>query len=216
MGPTERWNQARRFRSPRAPELPCKLLKLDHQPKQTICTAPSFGKLIPNLATITEALTTHVSRAAEKLRKQDSAAGSLTVFFHTNRFRKTPGNGLTAKQYANSRTVVLPHATSSTAELVGYAQAALQAIYALGCEYQKVGVILSGLVPTGHQQQALFTDAPDQRLVSLSKVVDRINHRYGRDRVRLTSAGYNPEWHHKRQHLSPGYTTQWKEILTAL
>ncbi|MGF7215990.1 DNA polymerase V [Spirosoma lacussanchae] len=193
---------------------PCKLLELEHQPKQTICTAPSFGKLIPDLATITEALTTHVGRAAEKLRKQESAAGALSIFLHTNRFRKTPGNGLPAKQYADSRTVILPHATSSTPELVRYAQAALQAIYAFGYEYQKVGVILSGLVPAGHQQQALFSDAPDQRLASLSKVVDKINHRHGRDKVRLADAGYNPEWHHKRQWISPNYTTRWREILS--
>ncbi|RYC70064.1 Y-family DNA polymerase [Spirosoma sordidisoli] len=194
--------------------MPCKLLELEAAPKQTICTAPSFGKLIPDLATITEALTTHVSRAAEKLRKQDSAACALTIFLHTNRFRRTPGNGLPAKQYTNSRTAILPHATSSTPELVRYAQAALQAIYAFGYEYQKVGVILSGLVPAGHRQQALFTDAPDQRLSSLSKVVDKINHRHGRDRVRLASAGYSPEWHHKRQWISPNYTTRWKEILS--
>ncbi|GAB4020049.1 Y-family DNA polymerase [Spirosoma koreense] len=192
--------------------MPCKLLELEPQPKKAICTAPSFGKLIPDLATTMEALTTHVSRAAEKLRKQHSAAGTLTVFIHTNRYKKSP-NGEPIKQYYNSRTVELPHPTSSTTELVGYAQAALKAIFAFGYEFQKVGVILSNLVPDDFQQQDLFTSGPDRRMVQLSKVVDKLNHRYGRDKVRVAGAGFDPSWHHKRQYLSPCYTTDWQDIL---
>ncbi|MCK8495826.1 Y-family DNA polymerase [Spirosoma sp. RP8] len=191
---------------------PCKLLEMEAQPKQTICTAPSFGKLIPDQATITEALTTHVSRAAEKLRKQGSAAGAITVFLHTNRFKRSP-NGELAKQYYKSQTVELPHPTSSTPELVRYAQAVLSAIFAFGYDYQKVGVILSDLVPMDYQQGHLFADGPDARLAKLSPVVDKLNQRHGRDKVRLAGAGYNPTWHHKRQYLSPCYTTQWKDIL---
>lgn len=193
--------------------VPCKLLELEPQPKKSICTAPSFGKLIPDLAMITEALTTHVSRAAEKLRKQGSAAGTLTVFIHTNRYRKTPGNGLPAKPYYNSRTVTLPHPTNSTAELVRYAQAALNSVFQFGYAFQKVGVILSNLVPEDFRQEDLFTAGPDQRMAKLSKVMDKINYRYGRDKVRLSDAGYSPTWHHKREYLSPCYTTEWKDIL---
>lgn len=192
--------------------IPCRLLELEPQPKKTICSAPSFGKLVPDLATITEALSTHVSRAAEKLRKQDSAAGTLTVFIHTNRFRKSP-NGERIKQYYNSRTVELPHPTSNTSELVGYAQAALKAVFAFGYEFQKVGVILSNLVAADFQQQDLFRGGPDRRMAQLSKVMDKLNYRYGRDKVRIAGTGYDPTWHHKRQYLSPCYTTQWKDIL---
>ena len=192
--------------------MPCKMMELEPQPKKTICSAPSFGRLIPNLETITEALTTHVSRAAEKLRKQQSAAGTLTVFLHTNRFKRSP-NGELAKQYYNSRSVDLPHPSSSTAELVGYALAVLKSVFAFGYEYQKVGVILSGLVPADFQQQALFIDSPDERLIKLAGVMDRVNKRYGRDKLRLAVAGYDPTWHHKRQYMSPCYTTNWRDIL---
>ncbi|UFH57720.1 Y-family DNA polymerase [Spirosoma sp. KNUC1025] len=192
--------------------MPCKLLELEAQPKKTICTAPSFGKLIPDQRTITEALTTHVSRAGEKLRLQNSAAGTLTVFLHTNRFKRSP-NGEPIKQYSASRTVELPHPTSNTTELVGYAQAALKSVFKFGYEFQKVGVILSNLVPADFQQQALFTAEPDRRMTKLSRVMDKLNYRYGRDKVRLADAGYDPSWHHKRRYLSPCYTTQWKDIL---
>jgi DNA polymerase V len=196
--------------------MPCKLLETETKPKKAICTAPSFGRLVPDLDTITQALTTYIGRAAEKLRKQGSSAGTMTVFLHTNRHKKTPGNGLPAKQYYNSRSVELPHPTASTSELAGYAVAALKAIFRFGYDYQKVGVILSGLVPANHRQQDLYTCGPDERLIRLSKVIDQVNTRYGRDRLRLASAGYDPSWHHKQEWMSPRYTTQWKEIIKAV
>lgn len=194
---------------------PCKLLDLDPSPKKAICTAPSFGRPVADLATVTQALITHLGRAAEKLRAQGSAAGSLTVFLHTNRHRKTAFNGLPAKQYYNARTVNLPHPSASTVELARYAEAALKSVYRFGYEYQKVGVMLTGLVPGGHRQASFLTGGPDERLVKLSATVDRLNHRFGRDKVRLAGAGYDTTWHHKQQWMSPAYTTRWTDIIKA-
>lgn len=193
--------------------MPCRMLEVDPKPKKAICTAPSFGRGISDLATINQALSTHVGRVAQKLRQQHSAASSLTVFIHTNRYKKS-ANGELAKQYYNSRSVELPHPTSSTVELVRYAHEVLTSIFAFGYEYQKVGVMLTGLVPEDHRQGHLFTSGPDERLAKLGLVVDHINNRHGRDRVRIASAGYDPSWHHNRQWMSPRYTTVWKDILT--
>jgi len=192
----------------------CKMLELDAQPKKAICTAPSFGCGVSDLATVSQALTTHLSRAAEKLRRQGSAAGTVTVFIHTNRHKKGI-NGLAAKQYYNSQTVRLPHPSASTVELVRYAQASLKAIFRFGYEYGKVGVILTELVPTDHRQQGLFHSGPDERLARLSGVIDRLNHRHGRDRVRLAGQGYERGWQTRREWLSRCYTTRWADILEA-
>lgn len=193
---------------------PCRMMVVDPPPKKAICAAPSFGKLIPDLATVADALTSHLSRAGEKLRRQNSLCGALTVFLHTNRFRKTPGNGLPAKAYYNARTVELPHPTSSTAELNHYAQAVLQSIFAFGYHYQKVGVILSNLVPAGYRQENIFVEGPDERFVKLAGLMDTLNQRYGRDTLRLASQRYNPEWPMRQEFLSRRYTTQWSDILT--
>ncbi|MPR33063.1 Y-family DNA polymerase [Salmonirosea aquatica] len=192
--------------------VPCKMLETEFAPKKAICTSPSFGRLIPDLKTMSEALVTHLSRAAEKLRRQGSAAGTMTVFVHTNRFKRS-ANGQPARQYYNSRTIQLPHPTASTAELTGYALAALQSVYQFGYAYQKVGVILSGLVPIDHHQTHYFTKGPDERLAVLSATMDRLNHRFGRDKVRLASAGYDVTWHHRQQWMSPAYTTKWTDLL---
>ncbi|CCH02034.1 DNA polymerase V [Fibrella aestuarina BUZ 2] len=195
---------------------PCKLLEVEAPAKKAICTAPSFGRGVPDLDTISQALTTHLGRAAEKLRRQDSCASSFTVFLHTNRHKRSPNpNGELAKQYYGAQSVDLPHPTASTMELVGYALAALKKVFRFGYEYQKVGIMLTGLVPAEHCQTDLFRNVPDGRMAKLSATVDKLNQRHGRDRVRLAAAGYDPSWHHKRQWMSPLYTTNWKDILGA-
>ncbi|MBC3789031.1 Y-family DNA polymerase [Spirosoma utsteinense] len=195
--------------------VPCRMLDVSPLPKKTICTAPGFGTVIPDLNTINDALTTHLARACEKLRRQRSLCGTVTVFLHTNRFRKTPGNGQPAKAYYNSRTVELPHPTNSTAELLTYAQESLRSIFAFGYNYQKVGIILSDLVPADYRQKGVFVEGPDERWIKLGSVVDRLNGRYGRDKLRMASQQYNPDWPMKPQYLSPCYTTRWEDILTA-
>lgn len=194
---------------------PCRMLEVNPPPKKTIITAPGFGKVIPDLAMIGDALTTHLSRSCEKLRRQDSLCGTVTVFLYTNPFRKTPGNGLPTKQYSNSRTVALPHPTSSTAELLKYALESLTSIFAPGYLYQKVGIILSDLVPGDYRQKGVFVEGPDERLIKLATVMDKINDRYGRDKLRLASQLYNPDWPMKPQYLSRCYTTRWEDILVA-
>jgi DNA polymerase V len=193
---------------------PCRRLEGGAPQKKTICAAPSFGKMIPDLRQIQDALTNHLCRAGEKLRRQDSLCGTITVFIHTNKFRKTPGRpDLPSKQYYNSRSVDLPHPTRSTPELLRYALEVLKSIYAPGYHYQKVGLILSDLVPGDYRQKGVFSEGPDERLIQLANVIDWVNARHGQDKLRLASQLYNPEWPMKRQYLSRRYTTNWKEIL---
>ncbi|GAB2524779.1 DinB/UmuC family translesion DNA polymerase [Spirosoma aerophilum] len=194
---------------------PCRMLKISPPPQKAIVSAPSFGRMVPYQKTIIEALTTHLARAAEKLRKQDSLCGTLTVFLHTNRFRRTPGNGQLSKQYYNSRTIELPHPTSSTTELIYYSETALKSIFQFGYNYQKVGLILSNFVPFDYRRKGVFVEGPDERLLKLSGIVNKLNYRHGRDFVRLASQTGKPDWVHRREHLSRCYTTSWKDILTA-
>jgi DNA polymerase V len=193
--------------------LPCRMLTVDSPPKKAVCSAPGFGRLVPDLDTITQALTTHVARAAQKLRGQQSMAGTMTVFLHTNRFKRSP-NGELAKQYYNSRTVCLPHPSADNAELSRYAVAALKSIYQFGYAYQKVGIILTNLVPATHRQTACFWNTPDERRLRLLGTIDQLNHRYGRDTIRLAVQGFDPSWRTRHQWVSPRYTTHWQEILT--
>ncbi|MFD2937089.1 Y-family DNA polymerase [Spirosoma flavum] len=194
---------------------PCKLLEVSAPPKKSICTEPGFGRLVPDLNTITDALTTHLTRVCEKLRKQDSLCSAVVVSLHTKRYRKIPANGLPALQYHNHLTVVLPHPTNSTPELLKYAESGLKAIFKFGYNYQKVGIMLIGLVPSDYRQKGIFAEGPNEKLLTLATVVDKLNYRYGQDKLRLASQMYNPDWPMKQEYLSKCYTTRWKDILEA-
>lgn len=50
-------------------------------------------------------------------------------------------------------------------------------------------------------------------MIQLAAVVDKINHRYGKDKIRLASQMYNPDWPMKLSYLSPRYTTRWEDIM---
>lgn len=131
--------------------------------------APSFGELVGGKPTFREALTNHVARTLEKLRNQQMAAGAMTVFLHTNRFRQPVG------QYANSRSFLLPIPTNLIPELTHYATLGLDSIYKPGYAYKKVGLRLSALQPDSHQTPDLFEGELDPRLTRLLPTVERIN-----------------------------------------
>lgn len=130
--------------------------------KKSILTAPTFGKPVDDLKTLQEALTRHVVRCAEKLRRQQSAARLVTVYLQTNPFRTQQ------PQYFNHQSVALPHPSSATPELLHYAIGILDSIYKPAYHYKRVGVMLSGFVPQDFQQQNLFSDLPDDRLRTVS------------------------------------------------
>jgi DNA polymerase V len=79
----------------------CLPLELCPPPKQSLMVSRSFGRPITVLSEMREAVATYMTRAAEKLRRAQRAAGVLTVFLTTNRFTDEP-------QYSNSVTIPLP------------------------------------------------------------------------------------------------------------
>ncbi|WP_369822681.1 MULTISPECIES: DUF4113 domain-containing protein [Spirosoma] len=78
-----------------------------------------------------------------------------------------------------------------------YTESARGAVYRFGYNYQKIGIILSNFVPADHRQQGIFVEGPNERLLTLSGVIDRLNARHGRDRVRLASQSFTPDWGHR-------------------
>jgi adenine-specific DNA-methyltransferase len=68
--------------------LSCIDLEMVSDPKKNIAATRAFGKVVTEQQDISEALSHHIARAAEKLRKQNSIAKVVTVFFHSNPFSK--------------------------------------------------------------------------------------------------------------------------------
>ena len=121
--------------------IPCVSLDKAPAPKKGIITSKSFGRPVTSIKELSEAVTTYISRAAEKLRSQHSIASSVSVFIATNRFKPEK------PQYSNSLMLSLPGPTSSTPILIRQALRCLRKIYKPGYEYKKAGVMLTEIIP---------------------------------------------------------------------
>ena len=174
--------------------------------KKAIATTRGFGKIITDKKYIREAVATYATRCSEKLRKQKSVANILTVFVHTD-----PFNDNETYHYL-SKTINLGFPANSQKELVKFALKTLDLIYREGLRYKKAGVIVSGLESAESIQTNLFYNTDINTNEKLSRVMDGINEKYGRDKVKLAVQGNGKEWKLKQEMLSGRYTTRWSDI----
>lgn len=174
-------------------------------PKKQICTSRSFGKMVEDIDTLGEAVATHASTCAKKLRQQKSYATSLMVFIHTNNFRED------LPQYWKNTVIKLPVPTSDTLEIVHYALEGLRNIFMQGYQYKKAGVIITEIVASA--QLGLFDTIDREKREKLMLAIDKVNGEY-RQLIKLAVQGNGREWKLKQEQLSQRYTTDMNEILT--
>lgn len=172
--------------------------------KKQICTSRSFGKMVEDIDTMSEAIATHASTCAKKLRQQKSYAMSLMVFIHTNNFRED------LPQYWKNTIVQFPIPTSDTLEIVEYALAGLKTIFMEGYQYKKAGVIITEI--TTNAQLGLFDSVDRDKRERLMQVVDKINGNH-QHHVKLAIQGSGRDWKLKQEQLSRRYTTDINEVI---
>lgn len=119
--------------------------------KKQILSSRSFGRPVRDYNCLAESITMYMSRAAEKLRRQQSFAGSVYVYIRTSPFK------LDDPFYNNGITIPLPSPTDDTRQLVNMVLWGLKQIYKPNFNYAKAGVMLSELVPAEGVQTDLFS-----------------------------------------------------------
>jgi DNA polymerase V len=186
--------------------IPCNELQDQLETKEMIASTRSFGKPVTTLTQLKEAVATYTSMAAVKLRMQHSAAGIISVFAKTDRFKDLTPRG-TGKAYK-----ILSSPTALTHELIGHANGLAEEIFQRGIEYKNAGVILSGLVPENAIQTNLFEPAVNNNQRRLMNVMDHINYFMGDAKVKFVSTGLQNDWKMRSEMRSGRYTTQWGEI----
>ena len=154
-----------------------------------------------------EAVATYATRAAEKARAKHVYAGTLQIFIRTCPFAK-------GSRYVNNASWRFLEPCNDTLSLVKAASTCLDAIWKEGYAYQKAGVMLTDLITADKKPTPLFEKTSEQSTRELMRVVDQMNHRYGRETLRITSSGYDRPWMMAREFLSPSYTTRWDDIPT--
>lgn len=176
--------------------------------KQSICTSRSFGSNVTDIESLKASIAQFVVTAAQKLRKQDSVANSISVFILTNRF------SMQDDYYYNIQSRVLPVATDDTAELIRYAHQLLLKLFKNNKAYKKSGVILSGITPNNSIQQNMFDNVQDRgKRTLLNKIVDDINSRNGLNSVKYAvQTSKENRWITKTSFASPNYLTNINEL----
>lgn len=177
--------------------------------KKMIATTRMFGDPVNNISDIKEAVATYTSRAAEKLRRQQSAASMVSVFIvakdedHMADFHR--GNSI-------SDYTTLPTATSATHQLIKPAVEIVDRLYETGTWYKKAGVMLSGLVPDASIQANLFATEQGNGQRLLMDMVDNVNFSMRDDVIKFASSGTKRDWKMRQELRSPRYTTRWDEL----
>jgi len=178
--------------------------------KKMIATTRMFGTPVKTITEIKEAIATYISRAAEKLRRQQSAASIINVFI-------VPKEQATNNTYFRhgpsvSSYVILPIATSATNELIKPAVLLVERLFEPGRVYKKAGVLLSGIVPDASMQGNLFVPDVKNNERMLMNVIDNINFSQRDDMVKFAQSGTNINWKMRQELRSPRYTTRWDEL----
>ena len=131
----------------------------------------------------------------------------MMVFLHTNGHRDD------LPQYSKNILIKLPFPTNSGIELSRFALEALGKIFKAGYHYKKAGVIVMDLSPDNNEQIKLFENR-NPKHIPLMAAVDKMNARFGQQKLRLAKQASGRIWRMKQEQLSPGYTTRLSDIIT--
>jgi DNA polymerase V len=175
--------------------------------KQQIICSRSFGMLTSSLSDLEQAVTAYTTRAAEKLRQQQSLASGIQVYIRTSPHRERDA------QYQQAVLMPLPDPTDDTRLFCQAALHGLHRIFRTDHAYQKAGVMLTEIIPASARPRTLFDDVEaQQKSHALMRTLDRINRSMGSGTVKLLGEGYDNLWAMRRDNRSKRYTTEWSEL----
>jgi len=177
--------------------------------KKVIMTTRMFGAPVTDIKSIKEAVATYTARAAEKLRRQYSAAKMIGVFMVAKQenHHVTYNRGATISSYTT-----LPIATSLTNLLIKPALELVERLFEEGTVYKKAGVTLSDIVPDTSVQGNLFLPEADNKGRLLMNTMDNINFSQRNDILKFASSGTTRNWKMQQNFHSPKYTSRWEDL----
>lgn len=186
--------------------------------KKSICTSRSFPGMVSDIETLRTSISNFAARCAEKLRKQESVAQTVSVFIDTNHFRED------LPQYWNMSEERLLTPSNSTLQIVQTATRCMERIFRQGYSYKRAGVIVMGICPdSGIQTNFIdYNKERFEKLKRIDEVLDKINREYGSEKIVLASQQYTVKGGKgkagvfkdsiKHDFRSPCYTTRWSDI----
>ncbi len=175
--------------------IPCINLETTQAKRKSCVVSRSFGKRIEKFQELKEAVANYCLNASEKIRSESLVAKVITIFVRTSPFQRNFG------YYSNAKTIDFPIVTNNSIEIVKTAISILEKIFKNGYQYQKAGVMLTGL-RNDDGRKNLFSSEKDEKINNLMQSIDNTNYRYGRSTLSLASAGVQKKWNMRRQYSS--------------
>ena len=173
--------------------------------KKSIVSSRSFGQKITTLTKLKEAVSTFMSRAARKLRKEKLKAYFVVVFITSDPYKEKP--------FSYSASFHLPLPSSFKPDLIACALRLLENIFEEGVSYKKAGVMVGELISEDDTQLDLFSkDSKGVHKKALMSSLDKINNKFEKRMVTFASEGTVKNWATKQVSRSPAYTTSWDEL----
>jgi DNA polymerase V len=188
--------------------IPSKDMEEELVTKKMIATTRMFGSPVADIGSIKEAVATYTSRAAEKLRRQHSAARVISVFV----VAKGEDHNVDFRGATHGDSVSLFTATSATNELIKPAVALVDKLFKNGTSYKKAGVMLSGIVPDNSIQGNLFASETKNCERKLMDMIDNVNFSQRDDVLKFAASGTTRNWKMQQNFISDRYTTRWDEL----
>lgn len=177
--------------------------------KKSITCSRSFGCRVNDLTSLSEALSTFVSSACEKLRQQHSYAQAVCVFVESIL------NAQTGLRRCDHRAAALPFPTSDTPEIISIAKKLLAGLFCQGLDYKKCGVILLDLISEENLVPDLFLKGMHPKRKHLMGTVDGLNGYFGKNTLFYAATGVNRSWKTRKERRTRCYTTDWEELAIA-
>lgn len=148
------------------------------EPNKQIISSRSFAIPLTGLNPLKEAVTLFTLKAADKLRKQGSLCGGVTVYIRTNRFNKQE------QYFSKYINLGLDEPTDDRLLLVKTAMTALEKIFVTGKRYKKAGIVLTSISPkNGHIYDLLLDHSKLNAREQLMQSYERVNRRFGEHTV---------------------------------
>ena len=181
---------------------------LEQTPEQrkTLLRSRSFGSAVTTWQDMSDAIASHATRAAEKLRQEELVAKHLRVFMHTSLFNRFE------PRYSASDGVDLLPPTNTMHRIIKAALDIARPLWKDGFKYKRAGVYMPDLAK-GPVQQSLFdTEAQIENDKRMMQVLDDVNTTMGAGTLHFASSGFSRKWHMRQLNRSPRYTTRWDEL----
>ena len=174
--------------------------------KKTIAITRSFDGNITTFDEMKERVSTFATVCSEKLRKQKSCCHGVILYLRKDQYK------IEKQRYSFYKIGTIPFASNSSITISNLAVKMLKEIFEEGAIYKKAGVIVTEIIPENQKQLHLFEEENPKHM-KLMQVMDAFHKKTGERKIRLGNQDLQRTWKMKQDHLSPKYTTDFKEIL---